>query len=184
MFPSHTRIQLFSILAVLSSSVAASDVDARATSQTLPDIFKSATSQIASLTQQINRSIVFNKTLTAEPTYVESLLGQVGQVVTKAGDQVNQIGKLPFDQISGGLTQSDIQYLSTDFLTAVVLSVNAPKSVVTQYPEIQKSIDGVESCMPIFGGWLCYWFPWLCWWGPWLIYASASFTKLGLAIAP
>ncbi|KAG8897222.1 hypothetical protein FRC01_011429, partial [Tulasnella sp. 417] len=68
----------------------------------------------------------------------------VQTVVTKAGDQVNQIGKLPYDQISGGLSQSDIQYLSSDFLTAVVLSVNAPKSVVTQYPQIQKSIDGVE----------------------------------------
>ncbi|KAG8892148.1 hypothetical protein FRC00_012574 [Tulasnella sp. 408] len=139
-----SKIQLFSILAVLSSLVAASDVDARAANPTLPDIFKSATSQVTSLTQQINRSIVFNKTLTAEPSYVQSLLGQVQTVVTKAGDQVNQIGKLPFDQISGGLSQSDIQYLSSDFLTAVVLSLNAPKSVVSQYPEIQKSIDGVE----------------------------------------
>ncbi|KAG9042798.1 hypothetical protein FS837_010387 [Tulasnella sp. UAMH 9824] len=144
MLSSYNRIQTVGLLAVFSSLVAASDFEARASSLTLPAIFKNATAQVTLLTQQLNRVIVFNSTLKAEPSYVTSVLTQVQGVINNTGAQVNQIGQLPFDQISGGLTQSDIQYISTDFITAVATSLNAPQSVAAAYPEIQKSIDGVQ----------------------------------------
>ncbi|KIO19231.1 hypothetical protein M407DRAFT_31122 [Tulasnella calospora MUT 4182] len=185
MLSSYTRVQIVALLAVLSSFVAASEFDARASSLTLPAIFKNATAQVTSLTQQLNRVIVFNSTLKAEPSYVTSVLTQVQGVINNTGAQINQIGKLPFDQISGGLTQSDIQYISTDFVTAVAVSVNAPQSVAAAYPEIRQSIDGVQSCILPLRGWLCIFFPWLCdIWGPWLLVASATFTKIASSISP
>ncbi|KAG8945560.1 hypothetical protein FRC04_000694 [Tulasnella sp. 424] len=149
MFSSSAKIQLFALLAVLSSSLAyagpvdASPFDARASALTLPDIFKNATSQVALLSAQLRKAIVFNKTLNAEPEYVQSVLTQVNAVIGNAAAQVNQIGQLPFDQISGGLSQNDIGYISTDFLDAVVVAVTAPQSISAAYPEIQKNIDTI-----------------------------------------
>ncbi|KIO23812.1 hypothetical protein M407DRAFT_26741 [Tulasnella calospora MUT 4182] len=144
MFSSSTKTQLLAVLVALSSSVAASDLDARASTLTLPDIFKNATAQVTSLRQQLQRAIVFNSTLNAEPAYVQSVLSQVDAVIGNTAAQINQIGKLPFDQVSGGLTESDIQYVSTEFLTAVSVSLIAPQSVAEKYPEIQKSIDSIQ----------------------------------------
>ncbi|KAG8896111.1 hypothetical protein FRC01_011999 [Tulasnella sp. 417] len=144
MFSAPTKVQLVAVLAILSSSVAASDLDARASALTLPDIFKNATAQVTSLSKQLQRAIVFNSTLNAEPAYVQSVLSQVDAVIGNTAAQISQVGKLPFDQVSGGLSESDIQYVSTDFLTAVGVSLVAPQSIAEKYPEIQKSIDTVQ----------------------------------------
>ncbi|KAG8945551.1 hypothetical protein FRC04_000685 [Tulasnella sp. 424] len=193
MFSPFTKFQLVSLVAALSSSVAyaghvgegAIALDARASSLTLPDIFTNGTAQVKAITQQLQRFIVFNNTLNADPSSVEALLTKVQTVVNSTSTQINQIGKLPFDQISGGLTQSDIQYVSTDFVTAVALSVVAPQSIAATYPEIQKSIDGVQACIIPLRGWLCIFFPWLCGiWPPFLLIASATFAKIGQAITP
>ncbi|KAG9041506.1 hypothetical protein FS837_012183 [Tulasnella sp. UAMH 9824] len=146
--PKSSKIHLIiAIIAISSSSTYATQTreeaprfEARANSLTLPAILKDGTAQITSLTQQINRVVVFNTTLKAEPSYVDSLLTQVGAVIDNTGVQINQIGKQPFDQISGGLTESDIKYITTDFLTAVALSVNAPQSIAGAYPELQQSV--------------------------------------------
>lgn len=55
MLSSYTRIQIFGLLAVFTSLVAASDFEVRANALTLPAIFKNATAQVTSLTQQLNR---------------------------------------------------------------------------------------------------------------------------------
>ncbi|KAG8945554.1 hypothetical protein FRC04_000688 [Tulasnella sp. 424] len=151
MFSSYKKIQVFALLAVLNSSVAyggqvgegASPFEARASTLTLPDIFKNGTAQVISLGQKLRNVIVFNNTLKAEPAYVQSVLTQVNAVIDNTAAQINQIGKLPFDQISEGLSESDIQYISTDFLNAVAVSVTAPQSIAAAYPEIQKGIDTI-----------------------------------------
>ncbi|KAG8941940.1 hypothetical protein FRC00_012120 [Tulasnella sp. 408] len=144
MVSSSTKIQFVVVLAALSSAVAASDLDTRASTLTLPGIFKNATAQVTSLRQQLQRAIDFNSTLKAEPAYVQSVLSQVDAVIGNTAAQINQIGKLPFDQVSGGLTESEIQYGSTEFLTAVAVTLIAPQSVADKYPEIQKSIDAIQ----------------------------------------
>ncbi|KAG8945552.1 hypothetical protein FRC04_000686 [Tulasnella sp. 424] len=192
MFSPFTKFQLVSLVAVLSSSVAyagqigkgAIALDARASSLTLPDIFKNGTAQITAITEELQSVIVFNNTLNADPSYVGALLTKVETVVNSTSDQFSQIGKLPFDQISGGLTESDIQYITTDFFTAVALSVVAPQSIAAAYPEIQQSIDGVQACLLPLRDWICWLCPWLCWiLSPWLLVSSATFTKIGQAIA-
>ncbi|KAG9024301.1 hypothetical protein FS837_005420 [Tulasnella sp. UAMH 9824] len=148
MFSSSTKTQLAVVLAVISPAVTASELNARASSLTLPDIFKNATAQVTSPRQQLQRTlagaIVFNSTLNAEPDYVRSVLSQVNAVIGNTAGQINQIGKLPFDQISGGLSESELQYVSTDFLTAVGTSLIAPQSVTAKYPELQESIDTIQ----------------------------------------
>ncbi|KAG8945559.1 hypothetical protein FRC04_000693 [Tulasnella sp. 424] len=190
MFSSYTKIQLFALLAAISSSVAyagpveASAFETRAGALTLPAIFKNATTQVEGLRQKLQRSIVFNTTINGDPQSVQSALTQINAVIGNTAAQINQIGKLPFDQISGGLSQSDIQYISIDFLNAVAVSVVAPQSIAAAYPEIQRNIDTVTaSICPI--NWLCFFFPWLCWvWRPWIIFAAATFDKIGVQIAP
>ncbi|KIO23809.1 hypothetical protein M407DRAFT_26737 [Tulasnella calospora MUT 4182] len=182
MFSSSTKIQLVAVLAVISSAAAASELDPRASTLTLPDVFKNATAQVTSLRQQLQRAIVFNTTLNTEPDYVRSVLSQVNAVIGNTAAQVNQIGKLPFDQISGGLSESELQY-------AVGVSLIAPQSVTEKYPELQESIDTIQaSICPI--NWLCIFWPWLCWpwlcwpWFPWVFYVSATFKSLSATIAP
>ncbi|KAG8921107.1 hypothetical protein FRC01_000412 [Tulasnella sp. 417] len=179
-----TKVQLFAVIAVICSAVAASELDARANTLTLPDIFKNATAQVTSLRQQLQRAIVFNTTLNTEPDYVRSVLSQVNAVIGNTAGQINQIGKLPFDQISGGLSESELQYVSTDFLTAVGVSLIAPQSVTEKYPELQESIDTIQSSIcPI--NWFCFFFPTLCWpWYPWVFYVAATFKSLSAQIAP
>ncbi|KAG8945557.1 hypothetical protein FRC04_000691 [Tulasnella sp. 424] len=149
MFSPSAKIQLFALLAVLSSSVAyagpveASAFEARASALTLPDIFKNATSQVTPLRDALRKVITFNTTIDGDPQFVQSVLAQINAVIGNTAAQVNQIGQLPFDQISGGLSQSDILYISTDFLDAVAVSIVAPQSIAAAYPEIQKNIDTV-----------------------------------------
>ncbi|KAG8945558.1 hypothetical protein FRC04_000692 [Tulasnella sp. 424] len=149
MFSSYTKIQLFTLLAIISSSVAyaeqveASAFEARAGALTLPAIFQNATTQVTALNLKLRPVIKFNETINGDPQIVQSVLAQINAVIGNTAAQINQIGKLPFDQISGGLSQSDIQYISTDFLNAVAVSVVAPQSIAAAYPGIQKNIDTV-----------------------------------------
>ncbi|KIO23804.1 hypothetical protein M407DRAFT_9236 [Tulasnella calospora MUT 4182] len=198
MLLSSAKIQLVAVLAVISSAAVASELDPRASTLTLPDIFTNATAQVTSLRQQLQRAIVFNTTLNTGPDYVQSVLSQVNAVIGNTAAQVNQIGKLPLDQISGGLSESELQYVSTDFLTAslpllllwnlhltaVGVSLIAPQSVTEKYPELQESIDTIQaSICPI--NWFCFFFPTLCWpWFPWVFYVSATFKSLSATIAP
>ncbi|KAG8916919.1 hypothetical protein FRC01_002781 [Tulasnella sp. 417] len=125
MFSKSFKTYLISFTIILSSPFAYATpaeegiprFESRADGLTLPAILQNGAAKITSLTQQINRVVVFNTTLKAEPSYVNSLLTQVGAVIDNTGIQINQIGKQPFDQISGGLTESDIKYITTDFYT-------------------------------------------------------------------
>ncbi|KAG8939194.1 hypothetical protein FRC04_006834 [Tulasnella sp. 424] len=182
MFSASTKISLIAFLTAIGSpSTHAAEFEPRASSLTLPDILKNGTSQITSLTRKINSVIVYNDTLKADPSYVGSLLDQVGAAIDNTGAQINQIGKQPFDQISGSLTQSDIQYITTDYVTAVALSINAPQSIAGAYPEIQQGVNQLLQRRDPLRDYLCDLCPWLC---PilWLSYASAAVTNLGSAL--
>ncbi|KAG8894626.1 hypothetical protein FRC00_008656, partial [Tulasnella sp. 408] len=87
MLSPSAKVQLVAVLALLSSAVGASQLDARATTLTIPSIFKNATAQVTSLRQQLQRAIVFNSTLNAEPDYVRSVLSQVNAVIGNTAAQ-------------------------------------------------------------------------------------------------
>ncbi|KAG8992000.1 hypothetical protein FRB90_001137 [Tulasnella sp. 427] len=143
MHVSSLKAHLLAVVILFTSSASASTLDTRASGLTLPDIFKNGTTQVTALRQQLNRAIVFNKTV-SDPALVQSILTQISSVIDSTASQVNKTGKLPFDQVSGGLSQDEIGYISTDFLNAVTLSLVAPQSVVASFPQIQKGIDAVK----------------------------------------
>ncbi|KAG8975198.1 hypothetical protein FRB90_009589, partial [Tulasnella sp. 427] len=102
------KAQLLAVVVMLASFASASStLDTRASSLTLPDIFRNATTQVTAIQQQINRAIVFNKTV-SDPALVQSLLTKISSVIDNTAAQVNQTGKLPYDQVSGGLSQDEI----------------------------------------------------------------------------
>ncbi|KAG8979341.1 hypothetical protein FRB90_008079 [Tulasnella sp. 427] len=184
MLSQATRFQILAVLAFLSSAAAAAQFSPRGGDLTLPSIFRNGTAQVTSLTEKLNSAIVFNSSVKTDPQEVTYILDLIGAVVTGTSDQLKQIADAPFDQISGGLEQNDIVYISNQFLTAATLSLTAPQSIAAKYPEIQKGIDGVQACIIPLGPWLCIFFPWLCCFGPWLLTAASVFERVASAITP